>query len=226
MSLRVMKALLWKDFRVHRPVLLLGGVLFMLPYAGGLLGRALSRESGVGWIETLAAMSYVSLMLSLVTLVGLAGHAFAAEREDRSSEFLACLPTSRGLALSSKVVMTTSFILLIQLANLALSLAWLPRLPDTSNLDTLLGSGRMLAPTGALLFGAAWLASAGLRQSTLAAVCGLAAPVVVAAGIQGFHVALPPAPFAFGTVYQTACLVLGLAGFAGGCAVYLLRFEP
>lgn len=225
MNLRVLRALLWKDYRVHRPVLILGVVLLVLPYVGGALMILLAeRGSRDTWItaETVAGMSFASLVFSLVTMLGLAGHAFAAEREDRASEFLSCLPAPRWMTLGSKVVLMTATVLSLVLFNLVPLIAVRPHLSGPADNEVLW----MLAPTGSLLFGAAWLASAGLRRSALASACGLAAPIIVVAGLQGFQITWAPASFELGAAYQGICLGLGIAGLVAGCVVYLVRFEP
>ena len=101
-----MKALLWKDYRLNRGVLLLGVVGMAGVYVVGLV-----VEVGYTWpalpaAETWAGAicSYGHLALGGVSYVAamLGGNAIACERSDRSAHFLAYLPPTKAQILASK----------------------------------------------------------------------------------------------------------------------------
>ena len=104
-----MTALLWKDYRLNRGVLLLGIALLLGPYAAvsaiALHGHWPSLPPAGEWSALLLMASFLSLGLSQLTLVMLAGNSIASERADRSAEFLAYLPPSRTQILASKLLL-------------------------------------------------------------------------------------------------------------------------
>ena len=98
-----MRGLLWKDLRMNRAVILLGGVLVVLPY---VVGELLAIRSGGGWwgYREIEALGSIGLALAVIPMTFLGGNAFAREREDGSALFLATLPPSRSAVAFSKLL--------------------------------------------------------------------------------------------------------------------------
>ena len=93
-----MKSLLWKEFRLCWPILLVGAGLLTAPYLIPLLGKSLGYSVRVDW----PGAAVFSLALSILTLTLFGGSAIACERADRSAEFLAYQPIPRGKILAQQ----------------------------------------------------------------------------------------------------------------------------
>jgi ABC-type transport system involved in multi-copper enzyme maturation permease subunit len=220
-----MRALFRKDYRLNRGVLLLGLVLLLAPYAL-VLGVAVPGNwpAMPPWAECLVTASFFSLCLSQLTLVTLAGNAIAAERADRSAEFLAYLPPSRTRILASKALLVTLTAGVIWAVNLSVADVVAPALGTfrADRLD-LLVPRPVLAATAVMLVGAGWLGSALLDSPAIATALGIGAAAVVP-----FLVNFVPWPGAgdLRVWYVTTHLTLGLLCFVCGSAHYLRRVEP
>jgi ABC-type transport system involved in multi-copper enzyme maturation permease subunit len=228
-----MTALLWKDYRLNRGVLLLGIALLLGPYAAALpvalLGHWPSLPPGRESSALLRTVSFFSLALSQLTLALLAGNSIASERADRSAEFLAQLPPSRLQILASKFL----------LALLAAGAVWVVNLsiPDLAvrtlgapldNSWNKVAPRSMLAAGTVMVLGASWLGSAVLQSPASAASLGIAVAAVggpllaqaaCALFASGAREALPSCGLMVG-------LSLGVLGFLSGSACFLRRVEP
>jgi ABC-type transport system involved in multi-copper enzyme maturation permease subunit len=228
-----MKALLWKDYYINRPLLVFTAVLLALPYVF-FGGANLFWEWRRGWIEPWSAVlqdaGLVSLVLTVLVTAVLGGQAIASERADRSAEFLGYLPVSRRAIIGSKVIFALAVCLCMWTFNLAILFVTAPYLCDP--VEGTSGSGLPpsvvpgLAATAVLTFGAAWLASALLRSPAIAFVLGVAAPIVLLVALETPAAVLRLSLFDWGYWYRLAGVVLGISGFATGVAVYLRRVEP
>lgn len=241
-----MIALLWKDYRHNRPVLIVGAVLFLIPYlavAGVKIFHPMlfpDIQPGVGvtmpWYRALIIGSGSSLMASLLTVALISGYAFAGERNDRSAEFLGCLPISRFAICLSKAVFAIGVCLAIWIVNLGVLFGAL-RVEDV----LLLGAGYAprafpLEPwcsatvTAVLIFGVGWLSSSLVNSPTIAAGLGIASPLIGGV-LYLFAWATPPVgsmqrEAQIATWYIVAALVLGSAAFLAGTAYYLRSTRP
>jgi ABC-type Na+ efflux pump permease subunit len=228
-----MTALLWKDYRLNRAVLLLGLALGLGPYAAAftlaLHHHWPSWPPAAEWAALLLAASFFSLALSQFALAILAGNSIAAERADRSAEFLACLPPSRGQILASKLLLALLAAGTVWTINLGVTEWFVPTLgarPDNS--WDQLAPRSMLAASTVLVFGTSWLGSAVLHSPASAISFGIGVPMV--AGPLLFRAAF--ALFASATESDRTscavilCLALGALCFLSGSAYYLRRVEP
>lgn len=226
-----MRALLWKDYRINRGVVLLGAALLLGPYAAvifwGLRAHWPSLPPRAEWSGLLTTASLLSLVLSQLTLVTLAGNVIASERNDRSAEFLAYLPPSRLKILASKFVLWLLAAAVVWCVNLAASELLAPALGRAPGSATdALADRSMLAAVSVMLFGAGWLGSALLESPAMATCLGIGAtfavPVLVMAAL---HLFAPGG----GDLKQgclIACPVLGVVCFVCGSVYYLRRVEP
>jgi hypothetical protein len=228
-----MTALLWKDYRLNRGVLLLGIALLLGPYvvvcAMAVYGRWPSLPSAGEWSELLPAASFFSLVLSQLTLAVLAGNSIASERADRSAEFLACLPPSRMQILASKFLLALLAAGAIWAVNLAVTELVVPALgapPDNSWGELVPRS--MLAAGTVMVFGASWLGSAVLHSPASATVLGIAVALVGGPLLAQATCAL----FASGArdALNSCGIIVGLGVgslcFLSGSASFLRRVEP
>ena len=229
-----MKALLWKDCRVNQFVLIAGTVILLLPYLVCLIFITFTQwywpvDQMRHWnYETVTVCGSISLMLSMVTIAMLGGNAMAAERADRSAEFLFYLPPSRRSLIASKIILAVGASLLIWIVNGVTLLVIAPRLPGAPSL----GDGALraaagdrmlhLAVTAVLILGVAWLLSA-FASAKIAAICGFIAPDVIVGALLGVHYLHP---FPYLKWYTTLALTGGILSFIAGTLVYLRRYEP
>jgi ABC-type transport system involved in multi-copper enzyme maturation permease subunit len=226
-----MTALLWKDYRLNRGVLLLGITLLLGPYVAAfaiaLHGHWPSLPPAEEWSVLLLTASLFSLVLSQLTLVTLAGNSIASERADRSAEFLTYLPPSRLQILASKVLLALLAAAVIWAVNLFVAEFVVPAL-GTSPVHSAdnLAPRSMLAAAAVMLFGAGWLGSAVLDSPAIATSLGIGATLAVPfllvtmLGLFGS----PPDDLKHWSIIT--CLTLGTLGFVGGSVYYLRRVEP
>jgi ABC-type transport system involved in multi-copper enzyme maturation permease subunit len=230
-----MRALLWKDIRLSRPALTFGFVLFLLPYLAVLaLGLSSHLRGGPSWWRYDPALmaGFISLVLSLLTLTILSGNSLAAEREDRSAEFLACLPPSRCMVLKSKAALIGLVCLPVFGLNLITILGIAPRLTgapaeyipgvnDNPAVEFL-----YVTIAAILLVGVAWFCSAWVkRASTAIAAALLALPALAGVVLTALRVFDIPLSW-LGPVFRFSAVSLGVAGMAIGTVIFVRRFDP
>lgn len=232
-----MKALFWKDVRLNSQVLWVGAALALAPYLLGAISLLLEHVPRspveVRWANMIYMASYQGLATTLFTLAVLAGHTVAGERVDRSAEFLAGLPASRGRILWSKGLLILVVAAILCAFNLAVAglVEWLE--PPARMLDRDRQPSVLPLLTGSILVvGVAWQASCHLGSPTFAVALAIAAPLVLMGGIalsdELFHW-LPSyaakEEMAL-LIYNVAALVIGPNCFVLGTAYYLRRVEP
>jgi ABC-type transport system involved in multi-copper enzyme maturation permease subunit len=227
--------LLWKDCRLNRMLFVLGVVLLLGPYLFQVLWT--SYNAGPGslleartWAILLLGSSFLSIGLSELTVLLLAGNAIACERADRSAEFLGYLPPSRARILASKATLVWLPALAIWGMNVLMAKVVAPAV----NADDIKNFGTAATPfllatiaTGALFLGAAWLGSSFLESPSLAAGVGVLPPLVVISTLLIINLVLGwPGPDGMQNWYTGSCFVLGVVCFAAGTVYYLRRVEP
>jgi ABC-type transport system involved in multi-copper enzyme maturation permease subunit len=226
-----MKALLWKDYRLSRPILMLGIVLFLAPYltvAGtALYTYGLSLPPVKVWPEALLPASLVSLGLSLVTLVTLAGSSIATERADRSAEFLAYLPPARITILASKLVVVLAPVLFVWAVNVPFARGMVPASgPAPGGVGDVRGAIASISCAAVMLLGAALLGSAVLDSAAIATSLGVGGTIAVIFVLNTLRVLRDWTPAQTAYRSNATFLVLGGACFIAACAHYLRRVEP
>lgn len=231
-----MKALLWKDFRVNLFVLLFGLVMLCVPFLAGLVGALYWQWHGqpVRWWQSDAwvVMSLTSLGISLLTIAMLGGNAVAAERVDRSAEFLAYLPPSRRRIIGSKIILAAAAGAVIWGSNLGVIFGLAPHMAGWSEAVRELTSGShrydltSLASVAIIVFGVAWLGSAWLASPAIATGLGIFAPVAVAGVLGTIEYWFHPAGFPYARYGVYTCTTVGCVAFLAGTAYYLRRVEP
>lgn len=231
----MLKALIWKDLRINRLPLLIAGFVLVAPYI--VVGVAVTHmplweeaTAASAWAVLLATGCHFSVMCSQPMLAILSGHLIAVERGDRSAEFLAYLPPSRGLVLFSKAVVLAGTFLTIWGLNLLLHTIafWMSQDSDVAHdLTSHLTSLPRFAAIGLLAAGAGWLASANVDNSGPAVALGLAAPAVLFGMLLATNSAFnSPNHLSFTAVYFMLCPILAVVCFPIGTLNNLHRVEP
>ena len=228
-----MNALIWKDLRLNRSILLLAGVLFLIPHLGGVLWLAFeSSQRDAGWwswqwsYDAVMRMGVLSLVLSLVGLTVLAGNALACEREEGSDEFLAVLPPTTGATLTSKLLVVLGALVLFWGLNILAILGIAPRMPGA---PVVLVAGVDDNPTTELLFsagvallmlGVAWWIASFSRKASTAWALAFTVPLAVAGAVGSAQAAGLVQADQFGPAFLISSVVLGAAGGIRGSLNY------
>ncbi len=226
-----MRWLLWKDYRHNRPVVIAGLFFLLAPYliVLGVIFWPTRPELG-RWREFFAAAAIYSLCFSQLTVAVIGGNAIAGERVDRSAEFLASLPITRGRILASKLLLSLAIIAAIWLFNAIPLCCWYPlACPEPNAYQDGLRILACTALTGLLFFGVAWFLSSMFASPTFS-ICGaLAVPLVFFATISFIAYLLGTERWLdlyAGFFYTIFCLSVAPACFGVGTWYYLRRVEP
>lgn len=233
-----MKWLIWREYRLNRPILIAGTVLLLLPYLVVtliVLWRQKGSATGVPDVAVVFGIAAIwSLFLCQLTVALLGGNAIAGERADRSAEFIAYLPLPRTRLLGSKLILAFSAAALIWGINLLV--LWI-----LVSLAPQFRSGPSLSPkipltlsyvaiTGLVFYGVSWLISSFQSSPTFAVVGGLITPLLVLMGLHAAAWAMDMDPSSVdqfaGTWYATICPILAVVCFSIGTWYYLTRVEP
>ncbi len=230
-----MKALLWKDYRQNRQLLLAAGSFALFPSAFVIVLRCLEllrygHVLDVNWARDIEGASVGSLGISAVLCAFIAGNAVAGERADRSAEFAAYLPIPRRSAIASKAITAVGICVLLLLVNsLIFTAAWFSQeqapvshVVDNRGVFYVL---YLMAMTAGFIFGVAWLLSTLLRSPVMAAAGGIVAVIVLLMGLTYLEEMYGVATVAFDRWYPILCLILGSGCFVAGTLHYLRRVE-
>ncbi len=228
-----MKSLLWKDYRINRLLLVFGLVVCIGPYVVAIARNlVLEWRGGAAWWapEFWVTIYGISLVLSLFTFAMLGGNAVAAERADRSAEFLGYLPVSRGTVLASKSILALGPTLLIWALNLAALFIVAPSITHVPAADIVAKSdGReslgVFAGLTVILLGSGWFWSAILNSHGLATGMSFFTLAAVVMGFIGLEFGCGLENFVENW-FVSVCVAVGIGGYVVGCAYYLHRLEP
>jgi ABC-type transport system involved in multi-copper enzyme maturation permease subunit len=225
-----MSWLLWKEYRENRPICIAGAAVLLLPYAivsivMGLASLGMIRGP-VRLGEALVGASLYSLWASQLTLVLLGGNLIAGERVDRSAEFLAYLPLSRGRAVVGKLLLTLLAAVAIWSLNGTILMVYNAGPDRVDDLPAILGLAAVL---GFTFFGVSWLVSALQSSPTFAVFAGLVFPLLIVMSLHAVNEFLLDQRLTHNTVLQwfvAGCLVPAVASFVAGTCYHLRRVEP
>jgi ABC-type transport system involved in multi-copper enzyme maturation permease subunit len=176
--------------------------------------------------RVLAILGGGSLMaygVGQLSLAVLAGNLIAGERTDRSAEFLAYLPASRGMVLWAKALVlagTAAVLLVIPLATAGLA-ALVVGYPGGDGLGRAAMTVVSITAYGLCAAGVGWLGSCCLESNALAILFAILVPLAVAMVVMGATRGEAPS-----ALYAAVNLALGSAGFLFGTRYYLQRMEP
>jgi ABC-type transport system involved in multi-copper enzyme maturation permease subunit len=224
----MLRALIWKDIRANRFFLLLAAALLVATYgmAGVLSAMDVSiaaQPLGRRLFAIVGGGSLLAYAVGQLALAVLAGNLIAGERTDRSAEFLAYLPASRGIVLWAKALVlagTAAALLVIPLAAAGLAALLGANLSEDG-----LGKAAMtvvsIAAFGFCPAGVGWLASCCLQSNAAAILFAILVPLAVAILVMS-----TTRGEASSALWVAVNLALGSAGFLFGTRHYLQRTEP
>lgn len=219
------RMLIWKDYCMNKPIIFIGLFFAVFPFIA-LPGFMVvwnwpSTPQSAAWSAVLRQAATVSLGLSLLTQVLLGGNLIAAERADRSAEFLAYLPPSRFRVLASKAIVAFGVVGTIWVWNLA-ALFVAGALSDSSIRMPELPSIWVFAAVGSLLLGGAWIGSSVLQSAASAAALGIGlcfVAMMVTSAVFSLAGLMPNGEAT--TAYFVVNFLLGAAFFLIGSAFYV-----
>jgi ABC-type transport system involved in multi-copper enzyme maturation permease subunit len=233
MTTTIIRSLVRKDLRINASVFVVGLLAWLSPFVMVSVVRLLNERRFGGpapgsWVVDLLMSGTMSLVFTAFTALLLGANAFAAERSDRSAEFLAILPATRRQIVASKLLVAlvplaaiwTADLVLLVLLNRALPPGRQTYAPEVEGF-VFVGAMTLMA------FGVAWFASSILERPLTA----LGVTLLVAFGVMlGAWLAawlLPDAPGNWlSRALYVVLAVLGLAGFVAGTWIALRRVEP
>ena len=182
----------------------------------------------LGWADMLVLTSNFGMAIQLLTVAMLGGSAIAAERADRSAEFLAYLPPSRRLVWASKVCVALGACVFLWCATVIAG-GWVASLVGTVSEEMTIFRGKFLlnlTAAAVILFGAAWCASAFLSSHALATGLGIVAPIALLLGLASVQYLVGYDTVDLAAWYRVLGVTLGIVFFVAGSTCYLRRVEP
>lgn len=225
-----MRKLLWKDYRLFRPLLLLSASIVVLVYGVGIAAEMASSwptfPSADNWAGMLVSYGTVLLFLSFFKTGMLGGYAIAVERSERSAHFLASLPPTKVLILASKLIVVavaTGVLwgwMFLSIHILASKLSTQP----FNGTHTLTMSGA--AATCVLTFGVGWCASACMEKPIIPIILALCSPLAVSIALMLAAAMLGISNVRISDWSNVVCVVLGLVAWITGSWSYHRRVEP
>lgn len=189
----MMRELLRKDWRVYRVAVVGGAVLAACPYAVLLSMQALYPPGGGNtrqtYADALARAALGGTVLTLLMTAVFGGMAFAAERRERSAEFVALLPVRRGPIVLSKLLVAALYLVLMAAVHACLGLVAVGLQGDAEfgpHVRAYAASSAVtVASTAVLCFGFAWMLSVYLQSPAIAATIAIGVAFVLSAVISG-----------------------------------------
>jgi ABC-type transport system involved in multi-copper enzyme maturation permease subunit len=176
----MMFALLRKEWRLNRAVVIGCLVTAVMPYAisVGNVWINPGRYSNVeprSYLEAVELAAWACLVITVIFAAAFGGLTFAGERRERTAEFMAMLPVSRGAIIVSKLVVPLACLiglLGVHLLVLTLCGVWADRIGIDGRDNLLLG---MILVKGyaAAFFAIAWSLSVFLRSAAIAAAIAI-----------------------------------------------------
>ncbi len=244
--MRVLMALLAKDWRVVKPVVILGFLFMLAPtviQTGVNAWRTVASSDSLSVTarydemrEWFLAAVMIGFLVWCAICPALGGVMFARERRDRSAELLELLPITRGMRLLSKVIVTVSALVVAvvvttQLWHLGASMWSSPSGYDPRDLWELM---RPLIGFMIVMVGLSWLLSSILRSEILATAVTFGAVCLTAmlmgmlpgpANTQNWYDWINNWFPVHGLALAVLLATIGLLAFIAGCIITIRRRE-
>jgi ABC-type transport system involved in multi-copper enzyme maturation permease subunit len=233
-----MKQLLRKDWVIYRWPIIAAGILWtvgpLLTWVCWIMRDPNRMGSNPG--DYVGTFGVASLAVTVILAAIFGGGAFASERHDRTADFMAMLPVTRGKIIVSKLVISGSCIVLLWLLGLLTcffsELIYKKFLVDRGlvSFAASLDWGADLMPflaLGIMAFGIAWFFSSLINQAAVAATVSVVITVSLFVLINVFadhwRWFLEFSP---NIVFTSLPLLFGITSFVLGTVQYLKRVRP
>jgi ABC-type transport system involved in multi-copper enzyme maturation permease subunit len=229
-----MIALLWKDWRIVRPLLIAAGVLYLVPALisaiWGLTATSQELPQGHQWYGFVASLLFFGCMAAVLATPMFPAVMFARERRERTAELAATMPIRRGHIVLSKAIVALG----AAITPWAITTVLFTALYGLSSgpprfAEGLWDIGPLLVPIAMCVmgFGLGWLLSTLISSETYAAAGAWVASVATLATIVLVQYNTPTPARALHVLPYVAIMVpIGVAAFAAGTAVALKRVSP
>jgi len=171
----------------------------------------------------------LSIYFSILAIGFLAGFIIAGERRDRSAEFLAFLPPTKWMVISSKAIVCFGWIAIVAIVYLLFTELIVPWISDGENVyRQSQGNWLLLSAAGLCVFGVAWLFSCCIESPVFSVLAGLIAPFVIFIAITVVDTYWPGLEMFEGIFgwFLIVILVIGVTSFIGGVWHFISRVEP
>lgn len=180
----MMLALLQKEWRLNRAVVIGCLVTTVMPYAISVGNvwinpGSYSNVEARTYLQAVQLAAWACLGITVIFAAAFGGLTFAGERRERTAEFMAMLPVSRGAIVVSKLVVPLACLaalLAIHLLVLVLCGVWAARIGISANRDgreDLLPGVILVGGYAAAFFAIAWSLSVFLRSAAIAAAIAI-----------------------------------------------------
>jgi ABC-type transport system involved in multi-copper enzyme maturation permease subunit len=224
--------LLIKDLRVHRMALLAAAALWTIGPAITWLtwllrGPSMAKYGG----DYISTMGFAALFLTIALAALLGGDSFAAERRDKTADFLAMLPVTRRKIILSKLILGAAIILILwamALGTLVLSTIVTPMEFRQLGGDTQSPWYPILCCMALTImaYGTSWLLSIFLKEplgATILAVMGMVA-IMTLVGVYVSRNRMTDEDSFW--MFSYLPLVVGIFSWIAGSCHYARRVEP
>jgi len=230
-----MKWLLWKDFRLNWLIIIMALFIVVVPNLIAVTVTCYAKHDyhnyngSADFSNTLFVSATSSLFLSSIVFAFMGGNAIACERADRSAEFLAYLPISRGKIITSKLLVALligAFIWIVNFSIIGICYLAVPQnfMQKSSPPIGAVTGGFLIA--GLTFFCVTWLFSCFMQSQAISAGSGLFTTLLLTyafAFIVHFFIVEENI-----TIFWPLglAITLSLASLVGGTWYYLRRVEP
>lgn len=224
-----MKALLWKDMRVNGVLIAYALSVSIGVYAVMIgVNRIFEWQTGFpwqDWSKLLGLAATLSLVLELVTADLMGACAFASERADRTAEFMAYMPVSRGQIIRSKTLLILAVFAFVCALNI--SVLWCVDGRSSAEMaESMWKPIGVLAALSLCMFGGAWFVSSMSKSHGLSAAVGIFVPIGCAGVMLSWTKLMGWSENWLDRWIPITYAILGTAGYVGGVWYYLRRVEP
>jgi len=224
--------LLKKDLRVHRMALFAAAALWTVGPAITWLGWILRGENTSKYLgDYIATMGFAGFFVTVILGALLGGDAFAAERRDRTADFLAMVPVSRAKIILSKLIL--SIVIISILWAMAMGTLILSTVATPTEFHEYNGNQQSVwypilcaMSLTIMAFGTAWLLSIFLKEplgATILALMEMAAIMTLVGIYLNWH-PMPDAESFW--MFSYLPLFVGMISWVAGSYYYARRVEP
>jgi hypothetical protein len=235
-NLQTMRALFakdWRFFRVPMLALIISAAASYLLIVGDALvfGQTMARDANPAAyhrliVDSIGGGAAFSAVLTVLIAAAFGGTAIAAERADRTADFLGLMPVTRMQVVLSKWFASFCMLgvwLLFQGAVAWVAVRALSKYSPDNHQDILNAVG-LFAALALCTFGVAWLFGSFTRSGPISACLGIAATAIACFLPEAVDHQHRPGELQLWTAATVA--MIGMCGLLAGTVIYLRRIAP